>query len=74
MKISYDAEVDALYIQLRNIGPGQANNKDLGHGIVADFGPDGILAGLEILGASKFLGTEKENVILELAPAKHEVA
>ncbi len=74
MKISYDADVDALYIQLRDLKPGQANNKDLGHGIIADFGADGLLAGLEILDASKLLGTEKENIILELAPAKHEVA
>jgi len=41
MKITYDAEVDALYIPLREIGPGQAENRDLGDGIVADFNPDG---------------------------------
>ena len=74
MKITYDAEVDALYIQLRTIEPGQAENRDLGSGIIADFGPDGLLAGLEILDASKVLGQDKENVVLELSPVKNRVA
>lgn len=74
MKISYDAEVDALYIQLRELGPGQAENRDLGGGIVADFGPDGRLAGIEILDASIILGSDKEQVIVELAPARRAAA
>ena len=73
MKISYDPEVDALYIQLRELGPGQAENRDLGDGIVADFARDGRLAGIEILDASLILGSEKERVIVELRPAKHNV-
>lgn len=73
MKISYDAEVDALYIQLRELDHGKAENRDLGQGIVADFGPDGLLAGIEILDASRVLGRDKENVIVELGPAKHQI-
>jgi uncharacterized protein YuzE len=74
MKISYDAEVDALYIQLRELGPGQAESRDLGSGIVADFAPDGRMAGIEILDASLLLGSERERVIVELGPAKRNVA
>jgi uncharacterized protein YuzE len=74
MKISYDAEVDALYIQLRELEPGQAENRDLGSGIVADFAPDGRLTGIEILDASLLLGSEREQVIVELGPAKRHVA
>ncbi len=74
MKISYDADVDALYIQLREIGDGQAENRDLGSGITADYGPDGLLTGIEILDASRLLGKETEQVILELQPVKRHVA
>jgi uncharacterized protein YuzE len=74
MKISYDAEVDALYIQLRELRPGQAENRDLGSGIVGDFAPDGRLAGIEILDASRILGSDKEQVIVELAPARRTAA
>jgi uncharacterized protein YuzE len=74
MKISYDAEMDALYIQLRELGPGQAENRDLGDGIVADFAPDGRIAGIEILDASAIVGSNKEQVIVELAPARRSAA
>jgi uncharacterized protein YuzE len=75
MKITYDPESDALYIQLRPIGPGEAENRDLGGGIVADYGPDGLLAGIEILDASLLLGTEDlDRVILELSPARKMAA
>jgi len=74
MKITYDAEVDALYIQLRQLEPGQAENRDLGDGIVADFAPDGRIAGIEILDASIILGADKEQVIVELAPARRTAA
>ena len=69
MKVTYDPEVDAMYIELRPLGPGEAENRDLGHGVVADFAPDGRLAGIEILDASIVLGDDPERIILELAPA-----
>jgi uncharacterized protein YuzE len=70
MKITYDAEVDALYIQLQEIKPGMVENRDLGKGVVADFGPDGLLAGIEIMDASRILGREK--VLVELSPVIHK--
>jgi uncharacterized protein YuzE len=69
MKIRYDAEVDALYIELRPLEPGVAECRDLTSDITADYGPDGKLAGLEILDASQVLGGEVGKVVVELAPA-----
>jgi len=74
MKISYDPEVDALYIQFRPISPGQAENRDLEKGISADFGPDGLLSGLEILEASRLIDLQKENFIVELSPIVQKIA
>ena len=68
MKIRYDAEVDALYIELRTLEPGTAECRELTPDIMADYGPDGKLAGLEILDASQALGEDAHKVVLELAP------
>ena len=59
MKIRYDAEVDALYIELRALAPGTAECRELTPDITADYGPDGKLAGLEILDASQVLGEDR---------------
>lgn len=48
MKISYDAEVDALSITFRET---TVTTKHLAEGIVADYDSEGRLAGLEILDA-----------------------
>ncbi len=69
MKIRYDADVDALYIELRPLEPGTAECRDLTSDITADYGPDGKLAGLEILDASQVLGEDAGKVVVELAPA-----
>ena len=69
MRVTYDPEVDAMYIELRALGAGEAENRDLGHGVIADFAPDGRLAGIEILDASALLGDDPERIVLELAPA-----
>lgn len=74
MKITYDPEVDALYIQLRPLGAGEAENRELGDGIICDYGPDGRLAGIEILDASKILGQDLERVTVELSPARKAMA
>jgi uncharacterized protein YuzE len=68
MKITYDAEVDALYIELRPLAPGTAECRQLTEDIAADYGPDGLLAGLEILDASAVLGQDAGKVLVELAP------
>ena len=53
MKISYDAEVDALSITFRET---TVTNKHQAEGIAADYDKDGRLAGLEILDAQKRFG------------------
>ena len=55
MKIRYDAEVDALYIQFREAS---VTTKELGEGIAVDFDAEGHLAGVEILDAVARLGQE----------------
>jgi uncharacterized protein YuzE len=68
MKIRYDAEVDALYIELRALELGTAECRELSPDITADYGPDGKLAGLEILDASQVFGGDVHKVVVELAP------
>ena len=53
MKITYDPEVDALYIQFLDT---TVNTKHLAEGIAADYDSEGRLAGIEILDALKRFG------------------
>jgi uncharacterized protein YuzE len=53
MRITYDREVDALYIRFKET---TVTTKHLGEGIAADYDADGRLAGIEILDAKKRLG------------------
>jgi len=64
MKITYDREVDALYIRFVET---TVTTKHLAEGIAADYDADGRLAGIEILDAAKRLGDETvlRQVILE---------
>ena len=64
MKITYDAEVDALYIQFLEA---TATTEHLAEGIVADYDAQGKLAGIEILDALKRFGDPRvlRQVILE---------
>ncbi|HHT9132127.1 MAG TPA: DUF2283 domain-containing protein [Candidatus Tripitaka californicus] len=64
MKITYDPEVDALYIRFRET---TVTTKHLAEGIAADYSADGHLAGIEILDATKRLGYKDifRKVILE---------
>ena len=71
MKIQYDAEVDALYIEFRPLESGTAENKDLSEDVIANYGPDGKLPGLEILNASFVLGEQLHKVIVEVTPFQH---
>ncbi len=70
MRITYDAEVDAMYIELRKMNPGQAENREVSPGFIVDYGPDGTPAGIEILDASLVLGEDPQRVIVELAPRR----
>ncbi|MEG3979011.1 DUF2283 domain-containing protein [Microcoleus sp. herbarium8] len=65
MRILYDREVDALYIELLPLAPGTAENRELSEDIIADYSPDGQLAGLEILDASLVLGEQLKEIIVE---------
>ncbi|GIK39217.1 MAG: hypothetical protein BroJett011_30500 [Chloroflexota bacterium] len=64
MKISYDAEVDALSITFRET---TVTTQHLAEGIAADYDSEGQLVGLEILDAVKrFGGSETlRHVVLE---------
>ncbi len=51
MKIEYDPEVDALYIQIREA---QAERtEELESGVIVDYDDRGNLIGMEVLNASK---------------------
>lgn len=64
MKISYDAEVDALTITFRET---TVTTKHLAEGIAADYDAEGRLAGLEVLDAKRRFGDAEtfEQVVLE---------
>jgi YD repeat-containing protein len=64
MKITYDREVDALYIRFKET---TVTTKHLAEGIAADYDADGRLAGIEILDAKKQLGNAAafKQVVLE---------
>jgi YD repeat-containing protein len=56
MKITYDAEVDALYIQFLET---TVTTEHLAEGIAADYDAEGQLAGIEILDALKRFGSQQ---------------
>jgi YD repeat-containing protein len=64
MKITYDAEVDALYIQFLET---MVTTEHLAEGLAADYDAQGRLAGIEILDALKRFGGPQtlRQVILE---------
>ena len=64
MKITYDPQVDALYIRFRET---TVTTKHLAEGLAADYDADGHLAGIEILDAVKRLGDRDvfKQIILE---------
>ncbi len=64
MRITYDPEVDALYIRFRET---TVTTKHLTQEIAADYDKDGRLAGIEILAAKTVLGDEAifKKIILE---------
>ena len=64
MKITYDREVDALYIRFKEA---TVTTKHLAEGIADDYDASGLLFGIEILDAMKRLGDPLvfKQVILE---------
>jgi uncharacterized protein YuzE len=69
MKIIYDARVDALYVEFHTPPDGTAEARPLSDELIANYGPDGKLGGLEILDASQVLGEGEGRSVLEIAPA-----
>ncbi len=64
MKITYDREVDALYIRFKET---TVTTKHLAEGIAADYDTDGNLAGIEIqeyYPANFSIGTSGEEDIM----------
>ncbi len=54
MKISYDPEVDAAYIRLKE-GKFEVVTQRLTEDIAINYAPDGSVVGIEIIDASKYL-------------------
>jgi len=69
MKITYDPEIDALYLEFQHLDEGKAESRQLTEEIIADYGPDGRLAGLEILDAHRILEQTAGRVVFEIEPA-----
>jgi uncharacterized protein YuzE len=72
MRISYDPEVDALYIRLVE-GDYECRTLRLNDEIALNIGPDELLVGIEVLDAKEIIGKgQLPQVVLEnvtLAPA-----
>ncbi|MDR4509170.1 MAG: DUF2283 domain-containing protein [Candidatus Brocadiaceae bacterium] len=68
MKISYDPEVDAMYIRLI-AGKHECRTLRLNEEIALNIGPDEKLIGIEILDAKEILGSgQLPNVVVENLP------
>ena len=63
MKISYDAEIDALYIRLLE-GQYECRTIRLNDEIALNIGENESLVGIEILDARRIISTEKIPVVL----------
>jgi uncharacterized protein YuzE len=67
VRISYDPDVDALYIQLREGTP--VDSVDIAGGVTADLDEQGRIIGFEVLDASEQLGNDGlTNIALERFP------
>jgi uncharacterized protein YuzE len=68
MKITYDSEVDAVYIRLID-EPTQVTTQRLTEDIAINYAPDGRIVGMEILDASQYVsspGTTPQLVVQNL--------
>ena len=67
MKIEYDPEADALYIQIREAHP--SDNIDIEEGVTVDVDERGHIVGVEILDASKRLSpSDLASITIEKLP------
>jgi uncharacterized protein YuzE len=65
MKISYDPQVDALYISFKK-GPTQVTTIRLNEDVAVDLGPGEEVVGIEVLDASQHLSIDREGPMLAL--------
>lgn len=65
MKLTYDPEVDALYISFKK-GPTQVTTVRVTEDVSMDLGPKEEISGIEILSASEHLGILKKKPEVEL--------
>jgi len=54
MKVTYDPEVDALYIRLSD-EPVEVTTQRLSEEVAINYAPDGRIVGIEILDASEYI-------------------
>lgn len=66
MKVTYDPEVDALYISFKDT---TVTTQHLTDSIALDYDAEGHLAGIEILDAKELLGDLDALKQVELTPA-----
>ena len=67
MRITYDPEADALYIELRHATP--VDSRDIEDGVTADLDADGHVIGIEVLHVRERLGRDAlDSIILERLP------
>lgn len=72
MKITYDPEVDAMYIRFKDV---KVTTQHITADIAVDYDADGLLAGIEILDVSKQIGDKsafRQIVVEDVALAHHE--
>lgn len=63
MKITYDKKIDTLYIEFRDT---TVTTKRLDGDVALDYDSSGVLAGIEILGASERLHFDRSKPKIEL--------
>jgi len=69
MKISYDKEIDALYVRFLD-GPHECRAIQLNEDIALNIGEGEVLVGIEVLDASRVLGEGRlPQVIVENLPS-----
>ena len=68
MKISYDSQVDAVYIRFIE-EPAQVTTQRLSEDVAVNYAPDGRIVGIEILDASQYVfpsGAERKVIVQNL--------
>jgi len=68
VKIEYDPEIDALYIELRSATP--VRSIDIEEGVTIDLDEEGKIVGIELLDASERLKESLSHIELEEVPLR----